>query len=89
MNYHLDSKDDMQELLNGEKEKEEQIEADKNLDKILDETESREAWGNKAEFLLASVGLAVGVGNVWRFPYLCQKNGGGKWYNFIINYSLF
>ena len=39
--------------------------------------EQREAWGHKAEFILASIGLAVGLGNVWRFPYLCQKNGGG------------
>lgn len=43
----------------------------------VDVDEGRGAWGHKAEFILASIGLAVGLGNVWRFPYLCQQNGGG------------
>ena len=48
------------------------------LDRQETDRKERDTWGNKAEFLLASIGLAVGLGNVWRFPYLCQRNGGGE-----------
>uniref|UniRef100_A0A8C7L3U7 Uncharacterized protein n=1 Tax=Oncorhynchus kisutch TaxID=8019 RepID=A0A8C7L3U7_ONCKI len=40
------------------------------------ELEARGNWGSKAEYILTVMGAIIGPGNVWRFPYLCYKNGG-------------
>lgn len=38
----------------------------------------RQKWDNKLQFMLSAIGYSVGLGNVWRFPYLVQQNGGGE-----------
>ncbi|XP_029429354.1 sodium-dependent neutral amino acid transporter SLC6A17 isoform X2 [Rhinatrema bivittatum] len=43
------------------------------------DSEDRPAWNSKLQYILAQIGYSVGLGNVWRFPYLCQKNGGGAY----------
>jgi solute carrier family 6 amino acid/orphan transporter-like 15/16/17/18/20 len=41
--------------------------------------ENRAAWSGKMQFFLSIIGYSVGLGNIWRFPYLCQQNGGGEY----------
>lgn len=42
--------------------------------------DDRPAWDSKLQYVLAQVGFSVGLGNVWRFPYLCHQNGGGEYF---------
>ncbi|XP_072303754.1 sodium-dependent neutral amino acid transporter B(0)AT1-like [Eucyclogobius newberryi] len=50
-----------------------------------EQAEDRPKWDNKAQYILTCVGFCIGIGNVWRFPYLCQSHGGGA---FLIPYLI-
>lgn len=41
-----------------------------------DATKPRDSWGNGLEFLMSCIALSVGLGNVWRFPFIALENGG-------------
>ncbi|XP_060916434.1 sodium-dependent neutral amino acid transporter B(0)AT1-like [Labrus mixtus] len=57
----------------------------KDLERTEEEAGDRPKWDNKAQYILTCVGFCIGIGNVWRFPYLCQSHGGGA---FIILYLI-
>lgn len=49
-------------------------------------SETLERWGSKRAFILAVTGAAVGLGNIWRFPYVAGENGGAA---FLLIYVAF
>lgn len=49
--------------------------------KLMNKTKNKEnQWGSKLSFLLAMIGSAVGLGNIWRYPYVLYSSGGGAFY---------
>lgn len=42
---------------------------------------NREQWGSKLGFTLASVGAMIGIGAIWKMPYIASKTGGGAFFH--------
>jgi NSS family neurotransmitter:Na+ symporter len=51
----------------------------------INTSDNRGQWGSKFGFIMAAAGSAVGLGNIWRFPYITGQNGGGA---FVLVYIL-
>ena len=45
----------------------------------------RDQWGSKLGFIMAAIGSAIGLGNIWRYPYVVYDNGGGA---FLLPYFI-
>lgn len=52
---------------------------------MSDSTASHPIWSNRLTYILATTGAAVGLGNIWKFPYIAGENGGGA---FVLMYLL-
>lgn len=51
----------------------------------LENSTGRDQWGKGIEFLMSCIAMSVGLGNVWRFPFIALENGGGA---FVIPYII-
>uniref|UniRef100_A0A1E1WV88 Transporter n=1 Tax=Pectinophora gossypiella TaxID=13191 RepID=A0A1E1WV88_PECGO len=58
---------------------------EKKGEKVEEDQPDRMMWGNQLEFLMSCIATSVGLGNVWRFPFVAYQNGGGA---FIIPYII-
>ena len=47
--------------------------------------EQRDQFGSKLGFIMAAIGSAIGLGNIWRYPYVLYENGGGA---FLLPYFI-